>query len=261
MGVSMNRKMTMAMVAASGEDAIYVYTIANRQLTQVGKVQMDAKSEPRDVILSPDGKSAYVVGWGSGKLSKLAIDGTKVTRAGDIMTGVVPESPGATNIDAGDISHDGRYLYNTAFGGTPMSKPKVGAIAVTDLKSFKLVAATEVGDGTENLTLSPDGKYIAVTILNGTASVRTAPNFATVLGKLKIYSVAGPKLTFVAEADTGHNCQGITFSDDNKTILMQCATEKDISTYRFDGKSLTRDAAATLTFDARPGAIATARNR
>ncbi len=109
--------------------------------------------------------------------------------------------------------------------------------------------------------MSPDGKYIAVTILNGTASVRSAPNFATVLGKLKIYAVNGPRLSFVAEADTGHNCQGTNFSYDNRTILLQCATEKDISMYRFDGRALTRDMGATLTFDARPGAIATARSR
>ncbi len=260
MGVSLNRKATMAMVAASGENAIYVYTVADRQLTQVGKVMLDDKSEPRDVIFSPDGKNAYVVRWGDGKLTKLAINGTNVTRVADILTGVVPSGP-TNNIDAGDISRDGRYLFNTAFGGTPMSRPKMGAIAVTDLRSFRLVGAAEVGDGTENLTLSPDGKYIAVTILNGTASVRSAPNFATVLGKIKLLKVDGPRLTPVAEADTGHNCQGITISDDNKTLLMQCATEKDIEVFHFDGTSLTRDMAATLIFDNRPGAIATNRTR
>jgi hypothetical protein len=253
MGVSMNRKMTMAMVAASGEDAIYVYSIAGRQLTQVGKVQLEAKSEPRDVIIAPDGKSAYVVRWDDGKLTRLAISGTKVAVAGDIVTGV--------NTDGGAISNDGRYLFNTAFGGTPMSTAKVGAISTTDLKSFKQVAAAEVGNGTENLTLSGDGKYIAVTILNGSAGVRSAPNFATVTGKLKLYHVDGPKLSFVAEADSGHNCQGTTFSDDNKTVLMQCATEKEIEVFHFDGKALTRDMGATLTFDNRPGAIATNKTR
>ncbi len=261
MGVSMNRSKTLAMVAASGEGAVYVYSIADRHLTQVGKIDVGAKSEPRDVIFAPDGKNAYVVGWGNGKLTKLAIDGTKVTVVGDIMTGIDPKGQAINNIDGGDISRDGRYLYNTAFSGTPMGASKTGNIAVTDLRNFKLVAATEVGSGTENLTLSPDGKYMAVTILNGTAMVRSAPDFNTVLGKLKLYAVNGPKLTFVAEADTGHNCQGTVFSDDNKTILLQCATEKDIEVFRFDGKSLTQDKSATLTFDGRPGAIATNRTR
>lgn len=261
MGVSMNRAKTLAMVAASGEGAVYVYAIADRHLTQVGKIDLGAKSEPRDVIFAPDGKNAYVVGWGNGKLTKLAINGTTVTRVGDIMTGIDPAGQAINNIDGGDISRDGRYLYNTAFNGTPMSAQKTGTIAVTDLRSFKLVASTVVGDGTENLTLSPDGKYMAITILNGTAMVRSAPNFSTVLGKLKLYAVDGPKLTFVAEADTGHNCQGTAFSDDGKAILLQCATEKEIELFRFDGKSLTRDMGATLTFDGRPGAIATNKTR
>ncbi len=64
MGVNLNRKTTMAMVAASGENAIYVYTVAGRKLTQVGKVQLEDKSEPRDVIFSADGRNAYVVRWG-----------------------------------------------------------------------------------------------------------------------------------------------------------------------------------------------------
>jgi hypothetical protein len=261
MGVSMNRAKTLAMVAASGEGAIYVYSIADRHLTLIGKIDVGAKSEPRDVIFAPDGKNAYVVGWGNGKLTKLAINGTRVTRVGDIMTGVDPAGQAINNIDGGDISRDGRYLYNTAFSGTPISAEKTGTIAVTDLRSFKLVASTVVGSGTENLTLSPDGRYMAITILNGTAMVRSAPDFDMVLGKLKIYAVDGPKLTFVTEADTGHNCQGTAFSDDTKTILLQCATEKDIEVFRFDGKSLTRDMGATLSFGARPGAIATNKTR
>jgi WD40 repeat protein len=261
MGVSMNRAKTLALVAASGEGAVYVYTIADRRLTQVGKIDLGPKSEPRDVIFAPDGRNAYVVGWGNGKLTKLAINGAKVTVVTDIMTGVDPKGQAVNNIDGADISRDGRYLYNTAFSGTPMSPTRTGTVAVTDLRSFKLVASTEVGDGPENLILSSDGKYMAVTILNGTASVRSAPNFNTVLGKLKLYAVNGPKLTFVGEADTGHNCQGAVFSEDNKTVLLQCATEKEIELFRFDGKSLTRDMGATLVFDARPGAIATNKTR
>ncbi len=36
---------------------------------------------------------------------------------------------------------------------------------------------------------------------------------------------------------------------------------KDIEVFRFNGKTLTQDASATLTFDARPGSIASATSR
>jgi DNA-binding beta-propeller fold protein YncE len=253
MGVSMNKKMTLALVASSGDDSVAIFSISGRQLTAVGKIQLEAKSEPRDALIAPDGRTAYVVRWGDGKITKLAIDGTKVTRVADIAVG--------TNPDGAIITPDGRYLFNTNFGGTPMTTPKMGAVTTIDLKSGKVIGATEVGNGPEHVALSPDGKYLVAVLGNGSASLKSAANFATVLGKLRVFKVAGGKLSPVAQADTGHNCQGAAFSDDGHTILMQCAVEKDIEVFHFDGSSLTRDQAATLTFDSRPGAIATAKSR
>ena len=40
-------------------------------------------------------------------------------------------------------------------------------------------------------------------------------------------------------------------------VLQQCAAERSILVYRFDGKSLTQDKAATMPFQSRPGSIAT----
>ena len=48
---------------------------------------------------------------------------------------------------------------------------------------------------------------------------------------------------------------------DGKLILQQCATEREILVYRFDGKSLTQDKAATIPFESRPGSIATSVSR
>ena len=63
------------------------------------------------------------------------------------------------------------------------------------------------------------------------------------------------------EARTGQWGQGATWSDDGRTILQQGAIDKTIEVYRFDGKSLTRDTAATIQLDSRPGSIATAASR
>ena len=68
-------------------------------------------------------------------------------------------------------------------------------------------------------------------------------------------------LTEVAHADSCHWAQGAAFSQDGKLILQQCAAERQILVYRFDGQSLIQDKAATLTFESRPGAIATGVSR
>jgi hypothetical protein len=113
----------------------------------------------------------------------------------------------------------------------------------------------------EHVELSPDGKYALVVLANGAATVKSDPKYDSVRGILKIYAVGPGSLTEVAQADSGHWCQGATWSDDSRLILQQCATEREIMVYRFDGHALVQDAAASLVLESRPGAIATQHSR
>ncbi|HEY0265172.1 MAG TPA: hypothetical protein VGC16_00375, partial [Rhizomicrobium sp.] len=91
------------------------------------------------------------------------------------------------------------------------------------------------------------------------ATSRADPRYDAVLGIVKVFAVGPGSLTEVARADTCHWAQGAAWSDDGRMILQQCATERAIQVFRFDGHALTRD--GTLTFESRPGAIATHRSR
>ena len=109
--------------------------------------------------------------------------------------------------------------------------------------------------------LSPDGRYVVVDAGNGSPNSPSSPDFNKSFGRLEMYSVGSGSLTPVAQADTGHWCQGETFSKDGRTILVQCAAEKEIEVFHFDGKMISRDPKATLFIGSRPGAIATALSR
>lgn len=254
MGVWLNPKGTLALVACASADSIAVLAVRDgKALEQIGTVALDPKSEPRDVVMTPDGRAAYAVRFGDGKITRLAINGTTVTREGDIAVGINP--------DGAIISADGRYLYNTNFGGTPLSTPKVGAVSIVDLKAGRMIGAVDVGAIPEHVVLSPDGKYLAVVVGNGSAFVRTAANFNTVLGKLMIFRTGGGKLTPVAQADTGHNCQGAAFSADGRSLFVQCAVERDITRFDFRDEKLTRADEPPLVLESRPGAFGTSRGR
>ena len=136
-----------------------------------------------------------------------------------------------------------------------------GAITVTDLRSGKLANVYAVGPQPEHVALSADGKYLVAVVSNNSATTPGGRGFDTVFGKLVVFGVSGGKLTRIAEGDMGHACQGATFSADGRTILAQCSLEREVETWHFDGRALTRDKAATLTFRSRPGAIATALSR
>ena len=253
-GVFLNKKANIALVTGTGDDTITLFTIKDRQLTQASQVKLEAKAEPRDVIIAPDGRSAYALRFGDAKVTKLAINDDQISRVADFDVGVQP--------DGGNISADGRYLFVNFFGGAPTTTTGVGATAAIDTRSGKIVDAHEVGALPESVVLSPDGKYVAVVIGNGSATVRNAANYNSIFGKLAMFQVGkGGKLTPVTDAKLGHACQGVVFSDDGKRLLVQCSVERDIRVFDFDGKVLTERPEAILPMVSRPGAMVTARTR
>jgi DNA-binding beta-propeller fold protein YncE len=257
-GVTINRAGTLALVASTGDDSISIFSIAGKHLTAEGKVQLPAKSRPTDVDFAPSGKAALAVAQNAGQLIGLSVAGKAVTIDGSVNVGVQPYGVA--------YSPDGRFAYNTNLGGRvqPAGAPKttgprIGTITAVDLKT-KAVTTIDVGLTPEHLTLSPDGKYMAAVIANGSAATPGSPGYSE-FGLLKLFKVDGMSLTPIAEAHSGGWCQGAIFSSDARRVLLQCGMPRDIEVYRFDGKSLVRDEAATLKFDSRPGAIASATSR
>jgi DNA-binding beta-propeller fold protein YncE len=260
-GASINAAGTMALVASTGDGSISIFSIAHRKLTPLGKVQMEQGAGSTDVVFSPDGKHAYVVERGGNRIGILDIDGDKVTYSGhSIVTGAAPY--GMT------ITPDGKYGINTNLGGaistanaTPRGTPRAGTITLVDLATNEVLDSVVVGETPEHVVLSPDGNYIEVTVANGSAVPVNSPKYNSVHGLMRIFRISNGKLTEVSSTNTGHWCQGATWSRDGHTILLQCATEYDIEVYKFDGKNVTQDPAATLKFSSRPGSIATATNQ
>jgi DNA-binding beta-propeller fold protein YncE len=259
-GVAINRAGTLALVVSTGDDIVSVFTIRGKRLTPAGKVQLPAKTRPTDVAFLPNGKNAIVVGQSAGQLMRLSVSGDIVKLDGATI------APGAQPYGI-SFSPDGRYAYNTNMqsnalpaGTTPArGQVRIGTVTAIDLAT-DTVTAIEVGVTPEHLTLSRDGRYMAVVVHNGSGGAPGAPGYWP-HGALKLYGVKGAKLSPIAEVATSAWCQGATFSDDARTVLLQCAADKDIEVYRFNGRTLVQDKAATMRFDARPGAIATANSR
>jgi hypothetical protein len=90
---------------------------------------------------------------------------------------------------------------------------------------------------------------------------KLAANYATTFGLLRVFAVNGAAVTPLADLHNGHWCQGATFSNDGKTLLVQCGAERTIETYRIEGGQVRLDPAATLKTHSRGGSIATARSR
>ena len=258
-GVAINHAADLALVANTGSDAISVFTISGGQLEAVGEVRMDYQSRPTDVAFTPDGKRALVVAQASNEIVELSVNGNEVRRTGRRV------SPGLSPYGV-TVATNGQYAYNTNLGGDLESggpsaqDPRVGTISVIDLNSFTREGGAEAGATPEHIVLSPSGEHAVVVVANGSAAPEDSEHFNP-HGLIKVFRVEENTLFLVGQAPSGRWCQGAAWSQDSSRILLQCAMDREIEVYDFDGTTLARDEDATITLDARPGSMGTAHSR
>ena len=257
-GVAISPDDGMALVANVDAGTVSVFAIDHDRLKLRDTVQLNAKDGPCDVGISPDGKTALVTQRHGTHIWRLAIRDGRVTDTGiTYATGINPYGV--------VFSPDSRFAYNTNLMGRidakkPAHGPRIGTITAIDLTKNMVAATMEVGPTPENIALSPDGRYGAVTVVNGSSAWPTDGDYHD-FGFLKIYRLDGAAMTEVAQARTGQWGQGAVWRQDGKVIVLQTAIRKMLEVYRFDGHTLTRDPSATLQFHRRPGAIMSAVSR
>jgi 6-phosphogluconolactonase (cycloisomerase 2 family) len=247
-GVSINRAGTLALVANRSEGTVSVYSIAGSTLTPVGKVDLgNDKSGPSHVAIAPDGRSALVTRDGDHKISVLSIDGTKVEYTKrDISAGLRPYGL--------DIHPNGK-LAVVANIGTGGGDADTASLINIEAKPARVVHTITVGQTPEGIALSPDGAFAAVSVMNGSNKPKNSPFFND-HGLVKVLSVKGNELVPLTEAKVGHWCQGLAWSKDNRTLLVQCMVQKEIMAFSFDGKEL--KPTGSIKVKAGPAAIRTA---
>jgi DNA-binding beta-propeller fold protein YncE len=248
-GVAISPAGHLVLVANRGEGTVSVFTVKGKHLTPAGKIALgDPRSGPAGIAFAPDGRGALVTRDGDSAISVLKVEPEKVSYSGrDIHAGLKP------------------YAIDVAPGGAFAAVANIGAgggdadtISLIDMKAAppRVVDTATVGQTPEGLKISPDGRFIAVTVLNGSNQAADSPFFHD-YGLLAVLSIGAGKLAMVAQAPVGRWCQGVAWSRDASSLLVQCMVEQEIQVFGFDGSSLTRK--GRIALKAGPAAIATAR--
>jgi DNA-binding beta-propeller fold protein YncE len=229
-GVSINRQGTLALVANRAEGTVSVFTIQGKTVAPSSVVRLgDDKSGPSQPAFTRDGRAALVTRDGDSFISILTVDGTKVEHSKrDLSAGMRPYGL--------DVSADGSIAVVANIG---RGNGDNDTVSVIDLQAqpFRVVETVVVGQTPEGIALSPDGKLCAVVVMNGSNKPRESP-FYNPNGKLLLYRVDGTKLVPAAAAWIGRWSQGIAFSADSRTILVQNMGDANIQVLRWDGSNL-----------------------
>ncbi len=238
---------TLALVANRFAGTLSVFTIKDRRLTAAETLMIDPKSMPSGIAFTLDGKSALVTRNGDHIVQVLNIDGAKVT-LGDrqITTGVAPYTI--------DVTTDGTMA---AVGNMGRGNGDADTVSLIDLTAepFRTVQTITVGRSPEGLKWSPDGKFLAIGTQEGTTKPADNP-FYRDRGRLAMFALADKRLKPVVEAPIGRWSQGIAFTRDGRTVLVQNMVERTIQVFRWDGTKLW--AGTPLDIGAGPAAIMTA---
>jgi len=229
-GVSFSPDGKLVLVANRAGGTVSVLTVAGKTVTPSGSVDLgNAKSGPSHVAFLRDGKRALVTRDGDHRISVLSIDGTKVEDTKQFMVGGF--RPYSLAISSkGDVAVFGNQ------GGGPGD---LDVINVVDLKQNppRIVDTISVGQTPEGVSMSQDGAYVAVTVMNGSQRAK-AHHAYNDHGLVKVYRVEGTKLTYVTEAKVGGWGQGVAWSNDGKTLLFQAMLTKELQVLGFDGTTL-----------------------
>lgn len=233
-GVSINPAGTLALVANRSEDTVSVFTIAAGRLTPVGKVFFPEGASPALPVFTPDGTKALLTRDGDSRISVLAVEGDKVTDTGyAIYAGLRPYAIEVA--PRGDVA----VVANIGVGGRDND-----TISLIDLQSnpMHVTVSATVPPSPEGLALSSDGKFVAVSSINGSNFAPGTPGYHEA-GVLTVFARDGFALRKQAEIRTGRWCEGLVWSANRRKLLLQCMAEQEIQVFSFDGRSLRRTGA------------------
>jgi DNA-binding beta-propeller fold protein YncE len=199
-------------------------------------------------VFTNDGKHALLTRGGDNMVSVLNIDGSNVTvDPRPLTTGLAPYTM--------DINAAGTLAVVSNMGRGDGDQDSVSLIDLTSTP-FRVVDTVGVPSGPEPLKLSPDGKFLAVGAENGTTKPPSHP-FHHDKGLLTMFAVVGKTLRKLDQAPIGAWDEGIAFSRDGHTILVQGMADREIYVFRWDGHKLKPGKSLEIK-DAGPESFATA---
>jgi DNA-binding beta-propeller fold protein YncE len=228
-GLTINREGTL-LLAAGLDGTVKVFTIEGKKVTLVDQVKVGEK-RLSGISFTHDGKAAIVALRDENGAAVLSVDGTSVKLTNEkISTGVNPY--------AVDVSSDGKWaiIGNTGTGARIVADADVVTLVEVSKRPFRAVQQISVPSSPEGVAISPDGQWIVVSSMAGSNLFAADPGRSKI-GRVGLYAIRDGQAVKVNELPGGEAAQGVVFSKDGRTVLVQFDVERALAVYELrDGK-------------------------
>ena len=221
-GIAIAHNGNLALTANRAGKSVSVLSIQNGAVKSLGDVPLE--QEAAAVVITPDGKRAFVCLNLVNKIAVLTIDGDKVTydKAMDIPAAINPY-----NID---ITADGKYVVASNTGAGKNNSDAEVIIEATGPHPH-VVDIMSPGTGPEGFAISPNGKTAATPLIRGSGA-KPGNWFKTKNGELVVMSVgSNGKLTPTGTAPIGALPEGIAYSPNSEYIYVGNYVDKDLQVF------------------------------
>jgi DNA-binding beta-propeller fold protein YncE len=223
-GLAINAAGTLALVTNRGDGTISVLSIHGKDVKVVDTVTVGTPADQvAAVAITPDGKRALVAKPAANKIAVLAIDGDKVSYdKHDLPAGIFPYNV--------VIAPDGKLALTADNGNHGTSDGNVDTVSVIDLeaKPIRVINHITVGDSTEGLAISPDGKFAASIEARG-SNKPASVWYHHPTGAVTVLRIDGKKVSRIGEVNVGRLPEGGVFSPDSKYLYVGNFIDKNLS--------------------------------
>ncbi len=246
-GISITPNGKLALVANRADGTVTALSIRGQEIVPLQTVTVCQPVESSsDVAISPDGKLALVSAQKGGFLAVLKVDGENIAATGQKISAYGQPYRVV-------ITPDGELALTAGQGfGNGLDRD---AVTVIDLKS-KPMRATDyiaVGAVPESIEISPDGKLLAVVVMNGSNLAASDPNY-TDRGAVVLLARKGKTFSIVEEYPIGRIPEGVAFTSDGRHLVVQCHADRELRHFLVKDGRL-RDTGQHITVPGMPSSL------
>ena len=229
-GLAIARGGRMALVANRAGKSVTVLSIDAGKVTVTGEVPMG--QEAAAVAIAPDGKRAFVCLNLANKVAVLTIDGAKVAYD---KTMDIPVAHNPYNVD---VAPNGKLLIASTTGAGTNNVDPLVMIDPTGAHPH-VIDMVAPGTGPEAFAISPDGKWVAAALLQGSGAKQN-DWFKTKTGELALLGLdASGDLAVASRFKAGGYPDSLAFSPKSDYVYVGNYFDSELQIFRVNGGKLT----------------------